>query len=66
MVQTVLPEVSAASQVFQVKDLIMFEVQEVVNTLYSSLCAMAAEAGDSLKKFCNNFDKGTCQYKVLS
>lgn len=61
----VLKCVSAASQVFQVKDLLMFEIKEVVDTLYTSLHVLTVEPGENLKMFYEEFDHDTCNFKGI-
>ena len=51
--------VTAASKLFQTKDLLIFEVKEGIDTLLSSLLAMKAQPGENLQKFYDSYDSST-------
>lgn len=59
----ILRHVCSVSQLFQVSDLLIFEVQEAVDTLYTKLHAMTGTPGPSLQEFYNTFDADTRLYK---
>lgn len=59
----VLRHVTSVSQLFQVNDLLMFEIQEAVDTLYTHLHAMTVTPGASLQEFYNEFDADSRLYK---
>lgn len=59
LMMDVLEAVTAASKLFQNKDLLIFEVKEAVDALYTKLHSMTVEPGDHLSEFYTLFDKST-------
>ena len=55
----ILLAVTAASKLFQTKDLLIFEVKEGIDTLLSSLLAMKAQPGENLQKFFDSYNTST-------
>ncbi|XP_067656447.1 zinc finger protein 862-like [Haliotis asinina] len=53
----VLSVITKTSELFQTKDLLLFEVKEAIDTLYMKLLAMSKEPGENLSKFYSVFDK---------
>ena len=51
--------VTAASKLFQRKDLLIFEVKEGIGTLLSSLLAMKAQTGENLQIFNDSYNTST-------
>ena len=55
----ILLAVTAASKLFQRKDLLIFEVKEGIDTLLSSLLAMKAQPGENLHMFYASYNTST-------
>lgn len=58
----ILSAITATSTLFQNKDLLIFEVKEAVDTLYTRLHAMTQEPGENLTRFYSLFDKDTSTF----
>ena len=50
---------------FQVKDMLVFEIKKGVDTLYTSLHMLIVEPGENLKKFYEEFNNDTCNFKGI-
>lgn len=61
----ILKHVCAVGQLFQVSDLLIFEVHERVETLYIKIHAMTVTPGESLQTLYNTFDADTMMYKSV-
>ena len=59
----ILRHITSVSQLFQVNDLLIFEIKEAVDTLYTHLHAMTVTPGESLQEFYNVFDADSRLYK---
>ncbi|CAC5403929.1 unnamed protein product [Mytilus coruscus] len=55
----VLGAISATSKLFQVKDLMIFEVKAAMDTLFSKIHAMRQEPGENLSVFYEKYDGET-------
>lgn len=55
----VLGAISATSKLFQVKDLMIFEVKAAMDTLFSKIHAMRQEPGENLSVFYEKYDVET-------
>ena len=52
----ILSAITAASTLFQTKDLLVFEVKEAIDTLFTKLNDMTVDPGENLSQFYSLFD----------